>query len=189
MILHEEKMMVQILLQALECMRRCRGLGGKQNSALVELLDEHDDPDYLQGAHVRHVRIYVIQRALGRTERCASTLRLVTPLPTTARITSANFMSYLTIAVPRALAPYRGIQYFFSTSDNSGALWSMRPWLDITDVDCRAHLTHRLSTCAPDGRFLACFTDEVHVDGHFGLIRNWVLNFDTSEGSSSPSSR
>jgi hypothetical protein len=112
---------------------------------------------------------------------------LVTPLPTAAHA-SANFMSYLTIAVlPRARTISRHPEVFISTSDNSVIVVDSST-TDITDVDCRARISSPIvDMCfAPNGRFLACFTENSMLTVISASFETKVLDFDTSEGSSSP---
>jgi hypothetical protein len=108
-------------------------------------------------------------------------------LPTAAHA-SSNFMSYLTIAVlPRARTVSRHPEVFLSTSDNSVIVVDAAT-TDITDVDCRARISSPIvDMCfAPNGRFLACFTEQSMLTVISASFETKVLDFDTSEGSSSP---
>lgn len=177
-----------VLLQASVYEGGVAVLAENKNSALVELLDEHDDPDYLQGAHIAARRIAPSSNELlGGQNVVPPHYALVTPLPTAAHA-SANFMSYLTIAVlSRARTVSRHPEVFLSTSDNSVIVVDAAT-TDITDVDCRARISSPIvDMCfAPNGRFLACFTEQSMLTVISASFETKVLDFDTSEGSSSP---
>jgi hypothetical protein len=177
-----------VLLQASVYEGGVAVLAENKNSALVELLDEHDDPDYLQGAHIAARRIAPSSNELlGGQNVVPPHYALVTPLPTAAHA-SANFMSYLTIAVlPRARTVSRHPEVFLSTSDNSVIVVDAAT-TDITDVDCRSRISSPIvDMCfAPNGRFLACFTEQSMLTVISASFETKVLDFDTSEGSSSP---
>lgn len=162
-------------------------LAENKNAALVELLDDHDDPAYVQGAHIASRRIAPVSNELGGQEYLPPHYALVTPLPTAAHA-SSNFLSYLAIAVlSRARTTSRHPEVFISTSDNSVIVVNSAT-TEITDVDCRARISSPIvDMCfAPNGRFLACFTEQSMLTVISASFETKVLDFDTSEGSSSP---
>lgn len=59
---------------------------------------------------------------------------------------------------------------------------------DMTDVDCRARVSSPIvaMTFAPNGRFLACFTQSSILTVVSTSFETKVLDFDTSEGASAP---
>jgi len=162
-------------------------LAENKNSALVELLDDHDDPTYLQGAHIAARRIAPASNELLGGQDMPPHYALVTPLPTAAHA-SSNFCSFLAIAVlPRSRTMSRHPELFLSTSDNSVIVVNSAS-TEITDVDCRARISSPIvEMCfAPNGRFLACFTEQSMLTVISASFETKVLDFDTSEGSSSP---
>lgn len=101
---------------------------------------------------------------------------------------SNNFYSYLTIAtLSRTRTASRHPEVFLSTSDNSVIVINTVT-AEITDVDCRARISSPIvdMTFAPNGRFLACFTESSMLTVISTSFETKVLDFDTSEGSSSP---
>jgi len=138
-------------------------LGSDMNSAVVELLDEHDDPSYADGADVASRRIVpLVAPSLvntasqdGTTQSAATTASpfflsppphyaIVTPLPT-AMFARAKHLSFGCIAVlPRQYSPSRRPELFLSTSDGSVVVSELQPSLSpnngLTDVDCRSKI-------------------------------------------------
>ena len=59
---------------------------------------------------------------------------------------------------------------------------------DIKDLDCRARISSPIveMSFAPNGRFLACFTESNMLTVISTTFETKVLDFDTSEGSSQP---
>lgn len=164
-------------------------LATNKNSAIVELFDDHDDEEYLQGAHLTARRV-TSAPSLDFADSTASAsphYALVTALPTAAHA-NTNFCSYLTIAVlPRARTFSRHPEVFLSTSDHSVIVVNAAT-TEITDVNCRSRMTSPIvDMCfAPNGRFLACFTESSMLTVISASFETKVLDFDTSEGSSSP---
>lgn len=101
---------------------------------------------------------------------------------------SSNFFSYVSVAVlPRFHTTSRHPEVFLSTSDNSVVVVNTVSG-DMTDVDCRARISSPIvaMTFAPNGRFLACFTQASILTVISTSFETKVLDFDTSEGSSAP---
>ena len=103
-------------------------------------------------------------------------------------LNSNHFYSYLAIAaLSRTRTTSRHPEVFLSTSDNSVIVVNTAT-CDITDVDCRARISAPIvdMTFAPNGRFLASFTESAMLTVISTSFETKVLDFDTSEGSSSP---
>jgi hypothetical protein len=169
-------------------------LGTDMNSSVVEMMDEFDEESYADSADVTSWRV-VPQLAeksfgIGPPPHYA----LVTPLPTGMFAKSKHF-SYRCIAVlPRQYAPSRRPELFLSTSDGSVVVSEMEPSTSpnngLTDVDCRAKIGGSAPIVsmafAPNGRFLACFTNNSVLAVVSTTFESIVLEFDTSSGSSVP---
>lgn len=164
-------------------------LSSSKHSAIVELLDDHDPSDYFNGAHIAARRILPAATATseafgGQDNVMPAHYAIVTHLPTAAY--SSNH--FLTIeALPRTRTTSRHPDAFLSTSDNS-VLVVNTVTCEITDVDCRARISAPIvdMAFAPNGRFLACFTESSQLTVISTSFETKVLDFDTSEGSSSP---
>lgn len=191
-------------------------LARDKNSAIVELLDDHDDIEYLQTAHITARKITpntstgsgvaVSPSAAAAATATATATRdldeisllsspppthyaLITPLPT-AEHASRNMLSFLTLAVlPRSRTTSRHPEAFLSTSDKSVVIVETST-LQMTDVDCRARMPSPIvdMNFAPNGRFLACFTESSMLTVISTSFETKVLDFDTSDGMSSPPS-
>jgi len=112
---------------------------------------------------------------------------LVTLLPT-ATFASANFLSYAAIAVlSRTKTASRHPEVFLSTIDNSVVVVNTAT-TEMKDLDCRARISSPIveMTFAPNGRFLACFTESSMLTVISSTFETKVLDFDTSEGSTQP---
>ena len=173
----------------------------KMQSAIVELLDENDDPSYANAAHLGARRILpstnnsVAGRASGEMfgggphathPQQPCNYAICTPLPTAA-FGKDNMYSYVAIAVlPRYHTTSRHPEVFLSTSDNSVVVVNTVT-TDITDVNCRARIQAPIvaMSFAPNGRFLACFTQSSILTVISTSFETKVLDFDTSEGSHS----
>mmetsp|Transcript_27470 Transcript_27470/g.59647 ORF Transcript_27470/g.59647 Transcript_27470/m.59647 type:complete len:1166 (-) Transcript_27470:269-3766(-) len=192
-------------------------LSTAMSTALVELLDEHDDPAYADGAHIAARRINPEGHANGggggggppdlmatntgsvdsveggimlgsaRAGVLPPYWAIVTPMPTAAHA-QKNYYSYCTIAVLARNHTANGHpEVFLSTSDNSVLIVDSTTG-EITDVDCRARMQSPIvaMSFAPNGRFLACFTQNSLLTVISTTFETKVLDFDTSEGSSAP---
>ncbi|KAL7468314.1 hypothetical protein ACHAXS_010017 [Conticribra weissflogii] len=193
-------------------------LGVDMTAAVVELLDEHDDPAYANEADVTSRRIVPLmpsqsdQSSLDRQEEKSSAsaspfflappphYAIITPLPT-AMYARSNHISFRCIAVlPRQYAPSCRPELFLSTSDGSVVVSELHPSTSpnggLTDIDCRSKIgdTGGLGSIAPivsmsfapNGRFLACFTNNSILTVVSTTFESKVLEFSTSSGSSSP---
>jgi hypothetical protein len=103
-------------------------------------------------------------------------------------VLSSNFFSYVSVSVlPRIHTKSRHPEVFLSTSDNSVVVVNTCT-AEVTDVDCRARISSPIvaMTFAPNGRFLACFTQSSILTVISTSFETKVLDFDTSEGSSAP---
>jgi hypothetical protein len=172
-------------------------LSPKMLCSVVELLDENDDPAYANAAHLGARRISpssnnsVAGRAAGEmfggaADAQPANYAIVTPLPT-ATFASENIYSFVSIAVlSRFHTTSRHPEVFLSTSDNSVVVVNTQT-TEMTDVDCRARITAPIvaMSFAPNGRFLACFTQSSILTVISTSFETKVLDFDTSEGSHS----
>ena len=167
-------------------------LAKNKHSAIVELLDDHDDVQYLQQAHVsaRTVPASLEPSSHSTTTTANNTLpphyALITPLPT-AVYASEHFLSYLTLAVLSRTRTGSHPEVLLSTADHSVIICQTHT-TEIQDVNCRAKLSSPIvdMAIAPNGRFLACFTESAMLTVLSTSFDTKVLDFDTSQGSSLP---
>ena len=112
---------------------------------------------------------------------------LITFLPT-ATFASSNFLSYAAITVlPRTMTASRHPEVFLSTNDNSVVVVDVAT-TEIKDLNCRSRISSPIVEMifAPNGRFLACFTESSILTVISSTFETKVLDFDFSEGSSHP---
>ena len=169
-------------------------LSTSKHAAIVEFLDDHDDPSYISSAHMSVRRIVPLSYASmeafaggGSSDSMPPFCGLVTFLPTAA-FASENFLSYVAIAVlPRTKTASRHPEIFLSTNDNSVVVCDVAT-TEMKDLDCRARISSPIveMTFAPNGRFLACFTESSTLTVISSTFETKVLDFDTSEGSTQP---
>eukprot|EP00536_Pseudo-nitzschia_multiseries_P008325 jgi/Psemu1/296870/fgenesh1_pm.210_\ len=168
-------------------------LATSKHSAIVEFLDEHDDPMYLNTAHLGARQVlppsYVSTGfgGIGFNNSMPPFCGLVTFLPT-ATFASANFLSYAAIAVlSRTKTASRHPEVFLSTNDNSVVVVNSAT-TEIKDLHCRPRISSPIveMVFAPNGRFLACFTESSMLTVISSTFETKVLDFDTSEGSTQP---
>jgi vacuolar protein sorting-associated protein 16 len=168
-------------------------LSTSKHAAIVEFMDDHDDPLYFSTAHMGARRIvptsYVTADAFGGAvnERLPPFCGLVTFLPTAA-FARDNFLSFASIAVlPRTKTASRHPEVFLSTNDNSVVVVNVAT-TEIKDLDCRSRIASPIveMTFAPNGRFLACFAESSMLTVISSTFETKVLDFDTSEGSTLP---
>lgn len=103
-------------------------------------------------------------------------------------IDSENMISFVAIAVlARFHTTSRHPDVFISTSDNSVVIVNTAT-TEMIDINCRARIQSPIVSMsfAPNGRFLACFTQNSVLTVISTTFETKVLDFDTSEGSSSP---
>ncbi|KAL3924107.1 MAG: hypothetical protein SGILL_001250 [Bacillariaceae sp.] len=168
-------------------------LSTSKHTALVEFLDDHDDPLYFNTAQLGARKIlptnYVSTDFGGgsTSDSMPPFCGLITHLPTAA-FASDNFLSFAAIAVlPRTKTASRHPEVFLSTNDNSVVVVSAAT-AEMKDLDCRARISSPIveMTFAPNGRFLACFTESSMLTVISSTFETKVLDFDTSEGSTQP---
>lgn len=173
-------------------------LSTTMHSALVEILDEHDDPSYVEGRHVSSRIINGYGTGLGTNSIDHSSMigdfscpspyfALVTPLPTSS-YASLHSCKYCTLGVlSRLHTESRRPEVFLSTVDNSIVIVDTVS-LKILDVDCRARISSPVISMsfAPNGRFISCFLKDGTLSVISTAFDTKVLDFDTSGISSSP---
>lgn len=166
-------------------------LSTTKHSAIVEFLDEHDDPSYFTTAHtgarkiIPDSQLSVEAFGGGTGDGMPTFCGLVTTFPT-APFASEHFYSYAAIAVlPRTRTASRHPEVFLSTTDNSVVVVNAAT-AEMKDLDCRSQISSPIveMTFAPNGRFLACFTESSTLTVISTTFETKVLDFDTSEGSS-----
>lgn len=168
-----------------------------QESCIAEFFDGHDTEDaYTTNPNARRI---VADQSMAAAS--SSVWALVTPLQSSSTHTgglnnrhhhrhhssSSNpSLHYCAIAVlPRERTLHRHPEVFLSTSDKSVVV------IDTgtdTLVDLRCGLAAPIvdMSFAPNGRFLACFTEAAVLTVVSTSFDTKVLDFDTSEGSTSP---
>jgi vacuolar protein sorting-associated protein 16 len=180
-------------------------LGTNKDSALVELLDKYDsDLEYLSTVHHSARRVVPHQSTKNmmnmgntadnqswitnqETDELPSNFAIVTSFPTAVYATS-NACHYCAIGVlPRTRTVSRHPEIFLSTSDHSVIVVNAMT-TRCTDVNCRSRISSPIvDMCfAPNGRFLACFTESSMLTVISTSFETKVLDFDTSEGSNTP---
>jgi vacuolar protein sorting-associated protein 16 len=172
-------------------------LSVKMHSAIVEFLDENDDPTYANSAHLGARRISpstnttVEGRAAGEmfggNDAQPSHYAICTPLHT-ALFAREHGFTYVAIAVlARTHTASRHPDVFLSTSDHSVVIVNTLT-TNMIDVECRSRIPAPIvaMSFAPNGRFLACFTQSSTLIVISTSFETKVLNFDTSEGSHAP---
>ena len=176
-------------------------LSESMSVAIVEFMEEeHDDPSYVDEAYLAARKIVATASSddattsvvkgvsLGARHLSSSGhYALVTPLPASSHA-KAHGYGYCAIAVlAKQHTESKHPEIFLSTSDNSVVIVDSST-AEFTDVNCRARISAPiLNMCfAPNGRFLACFTSNSIVTVISTSFETKVLDFDTSEGSSSP---
>ena len=95
---------------------------------------------------------------------------------------SENFYSYSAIAVlPRIRTSSRHPEVFLSTTDNSVVVVNTAT-TEMKDLDCRARISSPIveMSFAPNGRFLACFTESSMLTVISTTFETKVLDFDVS---------
>ena len=134
-------------------------LGVDMNAAIVELLDEHDDPVYADGMDISSRRIVPKSSSSNHdgTHRGGEDVMssaspfflappphyaIVTPLPTAMFARSKHFTFGCIAVLPRQYSPSGRPELFLSTSDGSVVVAEANPSTSpnngLTDVDCRS---------------------------------------------------
>jgi hypothetical protein len=111
---------------------------------------------------------------------------IITPLAT-ATHAKKDYISYTSIAVlPRVHTQTRHPEVFLGTSNNSVIICDTSSKGGIVDVQCQERIASPIVQMkfAPNGRFLACFTQNSMMTVISTNFETKVLDFDTSDGSS-----
>ena len=111
---------------------------------------------------------------------------LITPLATASHA-KKDYISYTSIAVlPRIHTQMRHPEVFLGTSNNSVIICDASSKGGIVDVNCQERIASPIVQMkfAPNGRFLACFTQRSIMTVISTNFETKVLDFDTSDGSS-----
>ena len=165
-------------------------LSEMMQTALVEFFDEHDDPTYIESCHYTSKKI---DNSMDESQTASyisispNYLAIVTSFPSDKHARANNY-SYRTLAVlPRNHTAMQHPEIFLSTSDHSVIIADAYN-LSLTDIDCRGRISAPIISMsfAPNGRFLACFTENSILTVISTSFETKVLDFDTSEGSASP---
>jgi hypothetical protein len=178
-------------------------------SALVELLDEYDDPTYYleklnptssssssriitsasySSSNKKQSNQSTILPSQDATTTTTTTsyLALITPLPT-ASLCHKHLYSFCALAVlSKHLTLGRRPEVFLATSDHSVVVIdTSNNTNNILDVECRSKILSPIvqMVFSPNGRFLACFTLNQTLTVISTTFETKVLDFDTSEGS------
>lgn len=187
-------------------------LAANMSSALVEILDskEQGDETYRASAHIasrvvkssewdsmdpsRDIESFLDTDQLSPLvdNNTVTNYALITPLATASF--AKNFMvSFTSIAVlPRIHTQSRHPEVFLGTSNHSVIVCDVsrdaigRMGEGITDVNCQGRILSPIIRMkfAPNGRFLACFTEGSIMTVISTSFETKVLDFDTSDGSS-----
>lgn len=163
--------------------------------ALIEILDIQVDQEYSKQSP-RTVMTRRIDASTTATNSNHTTttnsyhsnlFAHITILPTAAYAITNHF-TYTTLAVlPKKYTTTHYPEIFLSTSDHSIVICDTYTG-SIIDVDCRSSFTSPivLMSFAPNGRFVACFSQNCILSVLSTSFETKVLDFDTSEGSSHP---
>lgn len=143
---------------------------------IAEFLDQHDN-DANSSNYAPHAR------RVSADQQYA----IITPLVSSSiHATAHRNVQYCAMAVlPRERTLHRHPEIFLSTSDRSVVV--MDAGKDtLVDLKCGLAAPIVDMTFAPNGRFLACFTEAAVLTVVSTSFDTKVLDFDTSEGSTSP---
>lgn len=150
-------------------------LANNQDSAICEIFDSFDDTDSYQAtAHVSHRNVSHDKHTI-----------LITQFPTSTYSPTGQFCAIAVLPPARTLN--RHPEVFLSTFDHSVVVVNSAT-TEFHDVDCRNQISSPIvaMSFAPNGRFLACFTESSMLTVISTTFDTKVLDFDTSEGSNSP---
>ena len=182
-------------------------LSQSKQVALCELLDAHDDDEnngesdggcgsgtnpYVAGAHVT---ARVIRRHSNNGEDSstfADTITapgqpyaLVTEIPLSNKSAATNFRALAVL--PRHRTKSRHPEVFVSTTHPKPSVWILETaTCNIVDVECSLVAPILKMAFSPNGRFLACFTQDAMLTVISTSFETKVLDFDTSEGATTP---
>ena len=164
--------------------------------ALCELLDDHDEngAHYIATAHgtARVMRASSADGGASFTAASGGPYALVTEIPLTTHHpsgSSATHTSFRALAVlPRHRTQSAHPEIFVSTT-HPPSVWIIdTATLQVTDVQAHQGLAAPILKMAfsPNGRFLACFTQDAMLTVISTSFETKVLDFDTSEGATTP---
>ena len=179
-------------------------LSANMTCALAEFLNEADvgDAEYKRQSHVA-ARIIPASshndaKNLDMTNISSNPktdYALVTPLNGTSTYAKSNYITYTSIAVlSRRHTKSRHPELFLGGSHHSVLICdvsAMAGGVDIVDVNCQERISapiHKMCF-APNGRFLACFTENCILTVLSTNFETKVLDFDTSDGSTDQPSK
>jgi Vps16, N-terminal region len=177
-------------------------LSENKHVAIAEILYGVEDADYIATADLT---ARIIRQSISSSNSPGGSsgtvgnskdepFALVTLLPT-AEYAATHFVSFRTLAVlPRHCTSSRHPEVFVSTQDRSVIVVQVANASmglsseTIVDVACQKRITSPIVDMrfAPNGRFLACFTQDSMLTVISTSFETKVLDFDTSEGSSAP---
>lgn len=160
---------------------------GKQ-VALCELLDyTHDDGGhYIATAHgtARVVRADTSGTTTTTHSTESGPYALVTEIPLAHRTAHTNLRALAVL--PRHRTKSQHPEIFVSTT-HPPSVWVLEAaTLTVTDVQASLVAPILKMALAPNGRFLACFTQDAMVTVVSTSFDTKVLDFDTSEGATTP---
>jgi hypothetical protein len=162
--------------------------------AIAELLDEHDDShheggggsseDYIASAHVTARVIRPRAATSGAAAAAGGPFCLVTEVPLSAQGTNFRALAVL----PRHRTKSRHPEIFVATTQPPSVWILEASSATVTDVDCSSRLVAPIvkMSFSPNGRFLACFTQDAMLTVISTSFETKVLDFDTSEGATTP---
>ena len=173
-------------------------LSANMTCALAEFLNETDggDAEYKRSSHVA-ARIIPASsqndaKSLDMTNISSNPktdYALVTPLNGTSTYAKSNYITYTSIAVlSRRHTKSRHPELFLGGSHHSVLICdvsAMAGGVDIVDVNCQERISAPITKMcfAPNGRFLACFSENCILTVLSTNFETKVLDFDTSDGS------
>lgn len=184
-------------------------LATNKDTYLVELFDTYDDVSYMQTIHHTSRIVGTMPPSsssslsspsssssssvndvtiLSSSLLSTSTIvhyAIITQLPT-GTFAKQNYCHYCSIAVlPRTRTSSKHPEVFISTSDHTVLTIDVSTPTNIIDLNCRQRILAPIiyMSFAPNGRFLACYTESSIVTVISTSFETKVLDFDTSEGS------
>lgn len=109
---------------------------------------------------------------------------LITEVPLTAKAANTNFRALAVL--PRHRTKSRHPEIFVSTTQPP-SVWILEvATCGVTDVQASLMAPILKMAFSPNGRFLACFTQDAMLTVISTLFETKVLDFDTSEGATTP---
>lgn len=166
-------------------------LAQSKQVAICELLDAHDDDDeggeegqsYLSTAHVT-ARVIRKTTETGVPSSSSSGYALVTEIPLATQAATTNFRALAVL--PRHRTKSRHPEIFVSTT-HPPSVWILEAaTCNVVDVECSLVAPILKMAFSPNGRFLACFTQDAMLTVISTSFETKVLDFDTSEGATTP---